>query len=52
MIMKIDIAKLINLFFKKIVLRFNISADIVNDKNFLFINVFELTFYYHSKIKR
>ena len=38
--MKIDVSKLTNVFFEKIVLHFNISADIVNDKNFLFINVF------------
>ena len=40
MIIKIDAAKLIKLFFKKIILRFNILADIVNNKNFLFINIF------------
>ena len=39
-IIKIDAAKLTNVFFKKIVLHFDISADIVNDKNSLFINVF------------
>ena len=51
-IIKIDVAKLIKLFFKKIVLYFNISADIVNDKNFLFINAFWSVFCYHAKIKR
>ena len=40
MIIKIDFAKLIKLFFEKVVLYFNISADIVNDKNSLFINIF------------
>ena len=40
MIIKIDIAKLTKLFFEQIVLRFNISADIVNDKDSLFINAF------------
>ena len=40
MIIKIDAAKLTKLFFKKIVLHFNISADIVNNKDFLFINIF------------
>ena len=40
MIIKIDVAKLTNLFFKKIVLYFDISADIINDKNSLFINIF------------
>ena len=37
---KIDVSKLTNVFFEKIVLHFNISADIVSDKNFLFVNVF------------
>ena len=37
---KIDVLKLTNVFFEEIVLHFDISADIVNDKNFLFINVF------------
>ena len=40
MIIKINVAKLIKLFLKKSVLRFDILADIVNDKNFLFINTF------------
>ena len=39
-IIKIDAAKLTNVFFKKIVLHFGMPADIVSDKNFLFINVF------------
>ena len=39
-IVKIDVAKLTKLFFEKIVLHFDISADIINNKNFLFINVF------------
>ena len=40
MIIKIDVAKLTKLFFEKIILHFNISADIFNDKDFLFINIF------------
>ena len=40
MIIKIDVAKLTQLFFEQIVLRFDMSADIINDKNFLFINAF------------
>ena len=40
MIIKIEIAKLIKLFFGKDVLRFNISEDIINNKIFLFINIF------------
>ena len=39
-IIKIDVAKLTNVFFEKIILHFDMSADIVNDKNSLFINVF------------
>ena len=39
-IIKIDVAKLINMFFKKIILHFDISTDIVNNKDFLFINTF------------
>ena len=37
---KIDVSKLTKMFFKKIVLHFNISADIVDNKDFLFINAF------------
>ena len=51
-IIKIDVAKLTNVFFKKIVLHFDMSANIVNDKNFLFINVFWSILCYHAKIKR
>ena len=51
-IIKIDIAKLMKLFFETIVLRFNILADIVNNKNFLFINIFWSALCYHAKIKR
>ena len=40
MIIKIDVMKLIKLFFEQKILRFNISADIVNNKIFLFINAF------------
>ena len=40
MIIKIDAAKLTKLFFEKIVLRFDMSINIINDKNSLFINVF------------
>ena len=37
---KIDVSKLTKMFFEKIVLYFDILADIVNNKNFLFINAF------------
>ena len=51
-IIKIDVAKLTNVFFKKIVLHFGMSTDIISDRNFLFINVFWSVFCYHAKIKR
>ena len=37
---KINVAKLTKMFFEKIVLRFDMSRDIINDKNFVFINIF------------
>ena len=40
MIIKIDVAKLTKLFFEEIVLRFDLSTNIINDRNFLFISVF------------
>ena len=52
MIIKIDVAKLIKLFFEKIVLCFDISTNIVNHKNSLFINAFWLALCYYTKIKR
>ena len=39
-IKKTDIAELTKMFFKKIILRFNISDEIINDKKFVFINAF------------
>ena len=51
-IIKIDAAKLTKWFFEKIVLRFDISTNIINDKDFLFINVFWSALCYHVKIKR
>ena len=39
-IKKIDAAKLTKMFFKKIVLRFNMSDEIVNDRKFMFMNAF------------
>ena len=50
-IIKIKVAKLTELFFEKIVLRFDILTDIVNDRNSLFIKVFWLTLCYYAKIK-
>ena len=43
-IIKIDVGKLTKLFFKKIIIRFNISADIVNDRDSLLINVSDQRF--------
>ena len=39
-IKKIDVAELTKVFFKKIVLHFNMSDEIVNDKNSVFISEF------------
>ena len=52
MIIKIDVAKLTNLFFEKIVLHFDIPANIINDRDSLFINAFWSALCYHVKIKR
>ena len=40
MIIKIDVAKLTKVFFEKIVLRFDMSTNIINDKNSFFTKVF------------
>ena len=39
-IKKIDVAELTEIFFKKVVLHFNILNKIVNNKRFVFTNVF------------
>ena len=39
-ITRIDVAKLAKMFFDKIVLRFETLANIVSDKEFVFIDVF------------
>ena len=39
-IKKIDVAKLTKIFFEKIILHFNMSNEIVNDKKVVFINAF------------
>ena len=51
MIIKINVAKLMKLFFEQIVLRFDMLTDIVNDKNSLFINAFWSALCYHANIK-
>jgi len=39
-IIRINIAKLVKIFFVKIVLRFEILVNIVNNRKFIFINIF------------
>ena len=39
-IKKIDVAELTKIFFKKIILRFDMSDEIVSDRNFVFMNKF------------
>ena len=39
-IKKIDVAELTKVFFEKIVLRFDMSDEIINDRNSVFINEF------------
>ena len=39
-IKKIDVAELTKVFFEKVVLRFDMSDEIVNDRNFVFTNEF------------
>ena len=51
-IIKIDAAKLADVFFEKIVLHFGMPADIVSDKDSLFTSAFWSALCYHAKIKR
>ena len=51
-IKKIDVAKLTKMFFKKIVLCFNISSKIVSDRKFVFTNAFWFAIYYHARIQQ
>ncbi len=48
----LTVVKLAELFFKKIALKYEISSDIVIDRNSLFINAFWSKICYHVKIKR
>ena len=48
----IDAAALTKLFFIKIVYHYDISYNIVNNRDFMFTNVFWFTLYFHSRIKR
>ena len=49
---KIDVVTLTKIFYEKIVFRFDISNDIMNDKNFVFTNAFWFSLCYHACIKR
>ena len=51
-IKKINVTKLTKIFFEKIVLRFNMSNEIVNDRNFMFTNEFWFAICYFARIQR
>ena len=48
----IDAAALTELFFIEIVYRYNMFYDIINDRGFMFINVFWFILCFYSRIKR
>ena len=48
----IDVVALTKLFFIKIVCRYDMFYNIVNDRGFVFINVFWFALYFYSRIKR
>ena len=48
----IDVAALTKLFFIKIIYRYDMFYNIVNDRDFMFISVFRFALYFHSRIKR
>ena len=52
MIKIIDVAKLTNVFFEKIMLRYDMSNDIMNNKNNVFTNVFWSSLCFHAKIRK
>ena len=51
-IKKIDVTELTKIFFKKIVLYFDMSDEIVNDKKFIFMNMFWFAICYHARIRQ
>ena len=51
-IKKIDVVELTNVFFDEIILRYDMFDDIVNDRNFVFINVFWFFLCFHAKIRK
>ena len=48
----IDAAALTKLFFIKIVYRYNMFYNIINNRGFMFISVFWFILCFHSRIKR
>ena len=48
----IDIAALTKLFFIKIIYRYDMFYDIINDRGSVFTSVFWSILYFHSRIKR
>ena len=48
----IDVAALTELFFVEIVCRYDMFYNIVNDRGFVFINVFWFILCFYSRIKR
>ena len=51
-IKKIDVAQLTKVFFEKIVLRFDMSNEIVSDKDSIFTSAFWSTICFHARIRR
>jgi len=49
---RIDIAELAKIFFDKIVLRFEMSANIVNNRKFVFTSIFWFAVYFYTQIKK
>ena len=52
MFITIDVAALTKLFFIKIIYRYDMFYNIVNNRDFVFISVFWSALYFHSRIKR
>ena len=51
-IKKIDVAQLTKVLFEEIVLRFDMSDEIVSDKDFVFTSAFWSTICFHARIRR
>ena len=49
---KINVVTLTKVFYEKILFRFNTFTNIMNDRNFVFINAFWFSICYHARIKR